>query len=82
MNECLENISGCAHNCINTFGGFKCSCNQGYLLGKDLKSCIGKFMGERTFLSTVVDLLPVPMNFALRSENAQLSLLYTFNSSE
>ena len=47
MNECLENISGCAHNCINTFGGFKCSCNQGYLLGKDLKSCIGKFMGGK-----------------------------------
>ena len=46
VNECFENISGCAHTCRNTIGGFNCSCNPGYVLGKDLRSCIGKLTSK------------------------------------
>ena len=42
INECYENISGCAQNCKNAIGGFTCSCNTGYILGKDSLSCNGK----------------------------------------
>ena len=42
INECSEGISGCAQGCINTIGGLTCSCNKGYRLGKDRKSCNGK----------------------------------------
>ena len=42
INECLENVSGCPHDCKNTIGGFSCSCKSGFVLGKDSKSCTGK----------------------------------------
>ena len=42
INECEDGISGCQHICKNTFGSFDCSCNPGYTLNSDNKSCIGK----------------------------------------
>lgn len=42
IDECSENISGCAQNCMNTIGGYNCSCKKGYQLGIDEMSCIGK----------------------------------------
>ena len=35
--------SGCSQNCINTIGSYHCSCNSGYLLDVDLKTCNGKY---------------------------------------
>ncbi|KYQ91781.1 EGF-like domain-containing protein [Tieghemostelium lacteum] len=37
--ECTLNIDNCAQNCINTNGGFKCSCNTGYTLNANKFSC-------------------------------------------
>ena len=41
-NECLTNNGGCAQICNNTFGSFTCSCNTGYSLGADARTCVGK----------------------------------------
>ena len=35
---------GCSQNCINTIGSYHCSCNSGYLLDEDLKTCNGKYL--------------------------------------
>ena len=42
VNECLSNNGGCAQICTNTVGSFTCSCNTGYSLGADTRSCVGK----------------------------------------
>ena len=42
VNECLTNNGGCAQICNNTVGSFTCSCNPGYSLGADARSCVGK----------------------------------------
>jgi len=39
INECLS--SPCEHTCANTPGSFTCSCNHGYLLDNDGRSCLG-----------------------------------------
>ena len=41
IDECTRGISGCEHKCINSIGSFKCSCNKGYHLAIDAKSCSG-----------------------------------------
>lgn len=39
--ECQDGSkNNCEQLCLNTKGGFRCACNQGYLLQKDGKSCI------------------------------------------
>ncbi|XP_059507120.1 mucin-4-like isoform X2 [Stegostoma tigrinum] len=30
LDECLENVSSCEQICTNVFGGYNCSCNEGY----------------------------------------------------
>ncbi|KAH9413647.1 Bone morphogenetic protein 1 [Dermatophagoides pteronyssinus] len=39
MNECLDSDHGCEHECINTFGGYRCECRIGYELHSDGKKC-------------------------------------------
>lgn len=39
--ECDIDNGGCQHTCINTDGGYYCSCNQGYQIDDDHKSCKG-----------------------------------------
>eukprot|EP00731_Ephydatia_muelleri_P028193 Em0019g1066a len=41
INECLASNGGCAQICTNTVGSFTCSCNTGYSLGADARSCVG-----------------------------------------
>ena len=42
INECLTNNGGCAQICNNTVGSFRCSCNPGYFLLADARSCESK----------------------------------------
>ena len=42
VNECHANIHGCTHKCHNALGFYNCSCNSGYALGLDGRSCNGK----------------------------------------
>lgn len=39
FDECVLIDHGCEHNCINTLGGFECSCKPGYELHSDGKHC-------------------------------------------
>ena len=42
INECA-NSNPCEQNCINTDGGYNCSCKNGYTLNEDGYSCNGIF---------------------------------------
>ena len=42
VNECLTNNGGCAQACTNTGGSYFCTCNAGYSLAADARSCSGK----------------------------------------
>lgn len=42
FDECELTNHGCEHDCINTLGGFECSCKIGYELHSDGKHCEGK----------------------------------------
>ena len=41
INECIEETDDCAQNCINTNGSYICSCNTGYYIDIDGRSCNG-----------------------------------------
>ena len=40
IDECAS--SPCEHTCTNTPGSFVCSCNDGYVLNSDGRTCTGK----------------------------------------
>ena len=42
INECTED--SCDHNCTNTNGSFICSCNNGYELDDNGRSCNGMYI--------------------------------------
>ena len=42
INECDEGTSGCAQNCHDNVGSFTCSCNAGYFLNNDQRTCGGE----------------------------------------
>ena len=44
INECASSSSPCEHSCTNTDGSFQCSCNNGYLLDDDGRSCDGTYV--------------------------------------
>ena len=41
INECATNMGGCEQRCVNTPGGFHCTCNSGYTLNSDGITCTG-----------------------------------------
>ena len=43
VNECSEGTDQCNQICTNTVGSYKCSCNAGYVLGLDKKTCVGTY---------------------------------------
>ena len=50
INECTANTDGCGQICTNTDGSFMCSCNSGFALNNDARTCSGK----RTLNYTIV----------------------------
>lgn len=42
VNECSEELSGCDQQCLNTDGSYICSCDTGYTLLPDSKTCQGR----------------------------------------
>ena len=42
INECASSNGGCAQVCTNSVGSFQCSCNSGYTLNVDGRTCSGK----------------------------------------
>jgi len=45
VNSCENSNGGCSHHCQHSSGGPVCSCNHGYRLHEDLKTCVGKLGG-------------------------------------
>ena len=41
INECNENENPCDQHCNNTVGSFTCSCDDGYELDENGRSCNG-----------------------------------------
>ena len=44
INECTEGSASCPQMCTNTIGGYICSCNTGYRLASDGRTCNGEPM--------------------------------------
>ena len=44
IDECAQDIDGCAQICTNTVGNYTCSCNSGYYLASDGHVCNGEFL--------------------------------------
>ena len=42
INECFEEIDECNQVCSNSAGSYICSCNPGYQLSANQKTCVGK----------------------------------------
>ena len=51
INECAGDIDDCDQICTNTNGSFQCSCNSGYNLSSDERSCLE----ERTEVTTRIN---------------------------
>ena len=41
IDECADDLDGCAHVCTDTYRSYKCSCKKGYHLSKDMHTCQG-----------------------------------------
>lgn len=57
LDECELKDHGCEHNCINTLGGYQCSCNIGYELHSDKKTCESKYSHLFSMRRTAINLL-------------------------
>jgi Coagulation Factor Xa inhibitory site len=44
INECNSTNGNCSHECWNFPGGYKCSCNDGYNLNDDTRTCDGDYL--------------------------------------
>ena len=44
INECATNNGNCGQVCTNTVGSYTCSCNSGYSLNADARTCAGRDM--------------------------------------
>ena len=44
IDECTEQIDGCAQICTDTDGSYTCSCNSGYELSTNDRDCDGVTM--------------------------------------
>ena len=40
INECMANTDGCEQTCTNTDGSFECSCDSGFVLAGDGRTCM------------------------------------------
>ena len=41
IDECSIGSNSCSQLCQNTIGSFDCSCQTGYIIGEDNKTCSG-----------------------------------------
>ena len=41
IDECVQGLAGCDHNCNNTAGAYFCTCTDGYELESDNHTCTG-----------------------------------------
>lgn len=44
INECIFSNGNCAQMCTNTIGSYVCSCDTGYILSGDGRTCAGNII--------------------------------------
>ena len=49
INECLM-VNDCQQKCENSEGSYRCSCNQGFVLNNDNRSCDGELPRQHTLV--------------------------------
>lgn len=54
VDECETQNHGCEHECINTLGGYECSCRIGFELHSDKKHCEGGLIAAQVLFNRVV----------------------------
>ena len=42
VDECSEGTDECTQNCDNTIGSYVCSCNDGFIIDVDRRTCDGE----------------------------------------
>ena len=42
VDECSEGTNECTQNCNNTIGSYVCSCNDGFIIDVDRRTCDGE----------------------------------------
>ncbi len=52
VNSCEKNNGGCSHHCEHTTNGPLCSCNHGFQLDRDRKTCVGETVCLCSFFSS------------------------------
>ena len=55
IDECSEGISGCSQLCSNTIGTYSCNCQNGYQLGSDNHTCVGKIFNALIMIGIAYD---------------------------
>ena len=50
INEC-DGAHDCDQDCTNTDGSYICSCGDGYVLGDNERSCVGKLVTTACMIS-------------------------------
>lgn len=64
LNECLQNNGGCAQQCINSEGDFRCTCFDGFIEDIETGECKDISMALRIHI--VLDLLSIKFHFIRR----------------
>ena len=68
--ECAVENGGCQHTCTDSEGSFACSCNSGFELGADGRSCLG----SSNYFSLVLDSFSnIVRSFKIRNHCALLN---------
>ena len=42
IDECKAETDECSDDCVNNIGSYSCSCDLGYELDSDARTCVGK----------------------------------------
>ena len=80
INECAEGIDTCAQICTDTVTSYTCSCNSGYSLGSDQRSCYGELINMNvSYLIIFFCPLDIP-ECSLGTDNCQQLCVETVGS--
>jgi len=57
VNECATQNGGCEHHCENSVGSFTCSCDPGYVLSNNERTCVGKEKVLQVLVNSITSIM-------------------------